>query len=64
MVLLSTIGGISLIGINGFVVGPVIAALFMTAWGVFAEAGQRRAAPEGEGLRAETPVRLHAAIGE
>lgn len=36
MVLLSTIGGIAIIGINGFVVGPVIAALFMTSWELFA----------------------------
>lgn len=58
MVLLSTIGGISLIGINGFVVGPVIAALFMTAWGIFAESGGRRATEEGGSVRAETPVGL------
>jgi len=37
VILLSTIGGIALIGINGFVVGPVIAALFMTAWSLFAD---------------------------
>ena len=36
VVLISTIGGMALLGINGFVIGPVIAALFMTAWGVFA----------------------------
>jgi len=35
MVLMSTIGGISLFGINGFVIGPVIAALFMAAWDLF-----------------------------
>jgi predicted PurR-regulated permease PerM len=37
VVLISTIGGISLIGINGFVIGPLIAALFIAAWGIFAE---------------------------
>jgi len=37
VVLISTIGGISLIGINGFVIGPLIAALFMAAWGIFIE---------------------------
>lgn len=35
VVLLTTIGGISLMGISGFVIGPVIAALFMAAWGLF-----------------------------
>lgn len=36
MVLISTLGGMSLFGLNGFVVGPVIAALFMSAWDIFA----------------------------
>lgn len=36
IVLLSTIGGIAIVGINGFVVGPVIAALFITGWELFA----------------------------
>ncbi|HSV59479.1 MAG TPA: AI-2E family transporter [Variovorax sp.] len=38
IVLMSTIGGIALFGINGFVIGPVIAAIFMAAWHVFAAA--------------------------
>jgi len=37
MVLISTIGGLSMFGINGFVVGPLIAALFIAAWTLFAE---------------------------
>jgi predicted PurR-regulated permease PerM len=37
VVLVSTIGGISLIGINGFVLGPLVAALFITAWEIFSE---------------------------
>jgi hypothetical protein len=32
VVLLSTIGGMALFGLNGFVIGPVIAALFIAAW--------------------------------
>jgi predicted PurR-regulated permease PerM len=35
VVLISTIGGISLIGINGFVIGPLFAALFISAWAIF-----------------------------
>jgi predicted PurR-regulated permease PerM len=35
VVLMSTIGGMALFGINGFVIGPVIAALFMAAWSLF-----------------------------
>ncbi|MBB4440144.1 MULTISPECIES: AI-2E family transporter [Rhizobium] len=37
VVLISTVGGISLFGINGFVIGPLIAALFISAWSLFAE---------------------------
>ncbi|MBY0454344.1 MAG: AI-2E family transporter [Burkholderiaceae bacterium] len=36
VVLISTLGGMSLFGLNGFVMGPVIAALFMSAWDIFA----------------------------
>jgi predicted PurR-regulated permease PerM len=35
IVLLSTLGGLAIFGINGFVVGPLIAALFMAFWGIF-----------------------------
>jgi hypothetical protein len=35
VVLVSTIGGMSLFGLNGFVIGPVIAALFMAAWDLY-----------------------------
>jgi predicted PurR-regulated permease PerM len=35
LVLLSTIGGMALFGLNGFVIGPVIAALFIAAWSLF-----------------------------
>ncbi len=36
VVLISTVGGLALIGINGFVIGPLIAAMFMTAWQIVA----------------------------
>lgn len=35
IVLLSTLGGISLFGVNGFVMGPVVAAMFIAFWGIF-----------------------------
>jgi predicted PurR-regulated permease PerM len=38
LVLLSTLGGMSLFGINGFVIGPTIAALFMASWALFTDA--------------------------
>lgn len=37
MVLLSTLGGLALFGINGFVVGPLIAVLFVAFWQIFGE---------------------------
>jgi len=42
MVFLSTLGGIELFGFNGFVIGPVIAALFMAVWDIFAKARRQR----------------------
>lgn len=35
VVLMSTIGGMALFGLNGFVIGPVIAAMFIAAWDIF-----------------------------
>jgi predicted PurR-regulated permease PerM len=37
MILISTLGGLSVFGLNGFVIGPLIAALFMSSWALFAE---------------------------
>ena len=35
VVLITTLGGMSLFGINGFVIGPTIAAMFMACWALF-----------------------------
>jgi predicted PurR-regulated permease PerM len=32
LVLISTLGGITYFGLSGFVIGPTIAALFITVW--------------------------------
>lgn len=37
IVLFSTLGGLSLLGINGFVIGPLIAALFLSFWTIFSK---------------------------
>lgn len=34
VVLISTLGGLALFGVHGFVLGPVIAALFLAAWAI------------------------------
>jgi predicted PurR-regulated permease PerM len=44
LVLVSTLGGIAVFGANGFVIGPVIAALFVTVWDIFATSRQAVAA--------------------
>lgn len=40
VVLISTLGGMALFGLNGFVIGPVIAALFIAAWDLFSSTTQ------------------------
>lgn len=37
LVLVTTLGGIALMGINGFVIGPLVAAMFVTVWGLYVE---------------------------
>lgn len=35
LVLISTLGGLALFGLNGFVIGPLIAAMFIASWAIF-----------------------------
>jgi predicted PurR-regulated permease PerM len=37
LVLVATLGGLTLFGISGFVIGPIIAALFLTVWQMFGQ---------------------------
>ena len=37
VVLISTLGGLATFGLNGFVIGPVIAAMFIAAWDILSE---------------------------
>jgi len=36
LILVSTLGGLAVFGLNGFVIGPLIAALFISSWAIFA----------------------------
>ncbi len=36
LVMISTLGGLAVFGINGFVLGPVLAALFIAVWHIYA----------------------------
>ena len=50
VILVSTVGGLSIFGINGFVIGPLIAALFISAWTIFRDERHRGAdRPGGRG---------------
>jgi predicted PurR-regulated permease PerM len=37
LIFFGTLGGMSLFGIVGFIIGPIIAALFVTGWDIYAE---------------------------
>ena len=45
VVLVSTIGGMAIFGLNGFVIGPVVAAMFMATWDLFGRARETPDAP-------------------
>lgn len=65
LVFLSTLGGLSLFGVLGFVIGPIVGALFVTIWEIYGEAfkdllpevnavlGRKDAAGEEDGDPAE-----------
>jgi hypothetical protein len=42
VVLISTLGGLEVFGMNGIVLGPVIAAMFIVVWDIFAAANRRK----------------------
>jgi len=52
IVLISTLGGIALLGLNGLVVGPLIAALFIAVWDI---AARRDVVPNSEDRDAAPP---------
>lgn len=55
VILISTLGGISIAGLNGFVIGPMVAAMFITVWDIFtasrrnseASVAQQKSSAEG-----------------
>jgi len=51
LILISTLGGIEIFGLNGFVVGPLIAALFVATWQLLAETPAERRPAEAEAAR-------------
>jgi predicted PurR-regulated permease PerM len=55
LILISTLGGIVLFGITGFVIGPLIASMFVTVWEIYGEAF-RDMLPEPEPLSTTSPT--------
>lgn len=53
VVLITTLGGIAVMGINGFIVGPVIAALFIASWDIFAHSNEEEIV-NGSALKSQT----------
>ena len=37
LILLSTLGGLTLFGVLGFIIGPIVGALFVTVWEIYGE---------------------------
>jgi predicted PurR-regulated permease PerM len=54
IVLISTLGGIQVFGLNGFVIGPVIAAIFIAVWDIYSIARQEPA--DAQALMAAAPA--------
>jgi len=54
MVLLSTLGGLGLFGLPGFIIGPILASLFLSIWAMFEEVF----APELEQNKIHPPTEL------
>lgn len=55
LILIATLGGIVLFGITGFVIGPLIASMFVTIWEIYGEAF-RDVLPEPEPLSTTAPL--------
>ena len=46
LILISTLGGLALLGLNGFVLGPLVAALFVASWNLFSAGRGKVQLPE------------------
>lgn len=55
LILVTTLGGITVFGISGVVIGPIIAALFLAVWDMFVEE-YGAAASDGGGLGSDGPA--------
>lgn len=63
LVFIAILGGISTVGLSGFVVGPIVAGLFITSWEMFASV-HGTAGPDVTKARAESSSRGETAVGD
>ncbi len=56
LVLISTLGGMALFGLNGFVIGPVTAALFLTAWDLYSSLFKPSQTPDSVSVKNDTSL--------
>jgi predicted PurR-regulated permease PerM len=61
LVLLSTLGGLTVFGVSGLVIGPVIAAFFLVVWEMFAQEHAERPTTGGDQTVVEVPEESSAA---
>jgi predicted PurR-regulated permease PerM len=61
LVLLSTLGGLTVFGVSGLVIGPVIAAFFLVVWEMFAQEHAERPTTGGNQTAVEVPEESSAA---
>ncbi|KCV09182.1 AI-2E family transporter, partial [Bordetella holmesii] len=55
VILISTLGGMALFGLNGFVIGPLIAALFVACWDLFSPPDPENLPKDADSLPAAEP---------
>ena len=53
LILVSTLGGLTTFGISGFVIGPIIAAMFLAIWTMFGEQQEEAMAVGPSAVRTE-----------
>ena len=56
LILVSTLGGLTSFGISGFVIGPIIAAMFLAIWTMFGEQQENGADLSESAAATEAPV--------
>ena len=57
LILLATLGGILMFGILGFIIGPIVAALFLTVWEIYGSVFEDVLPKAGPALTTPSPAR-------